>query len=214
MDYNEYRGVRSVVIAEVTQNSTTGYTASKWERMSGCQSLAVTKNESSESKFYDNAARIVIDAEGADELAVVLSILANYMRAKVDGVEYDETADMIINTPRKKKYFAIGYIAEKTDGTEEINIYYNGKFTGGGETHETKTDGTESSNVEYTYTGVHTTAEIYTKADGTKTTVKSAKFPVKGKITEAAIFGEFDEKDTSTLAPMTPDEIKALASAT
>ena len=213
MDYNEYRGVRSVVIAEVTQNSTTGYTASKWERMSGCQSLAVTKNESSESKFYDNAARIVIDAEGADELAVVLSILANYMRAKVDGVEYDEKSDMIINAPRKKKYFAIGYIAEKTDGTEEINIYYNGKFTGGGETHETKTDGTESTNVEYTYTGVHTTAEIYTKADGTKTTVKSVKFPVKGKITEAAIFGEFDEKDTSTLAPLTPDEIKALASA-
>ena len=79
MDYNEYRGVRSVVIAEVTKNTTGGYTASPWERMSGCQSLAVTKNESSESKFYDNAARIVIDAEGADELAVVLSILANYM---------------------------------------------------------------------------------------------------------------------------------------
>ena len=104
MEYNEYRGVRGVVIAEVTQNTTAGYTASKWERMSGCQSLGVTKNESSESKFYDNAARIVIDAEGADELAIVLSILANYMRAKVDGVEYDEATDMIIDAPKKKKY--------------------------------------------------------------------------------------------------------------
>lgn len=213
MEYNEYRGVRGVVIAEVTQNTSAGYTAGKWERMAGCQNIGVTKNESTEAKFYDDAARIVVDAEGADELAVVLSILANYMRAKVDGVEYDETADMIVNTPKKKKYFAVGYIAAKTDGTEEINIYYNGKFSGGGETHATKTDGTDSNNVEYTYTGTHTSAKIYTDKNGVMHTVKSAKFPIKGKITEAAVFGEFDEKDMSTLAPMTPDEIKALETA-
>lgn len=212
MNYNEYRGIRGVVIAEVTQNDTEGYVAGKWERMSGCQSLGVTKNESSESKFYDNAARIVVDAEGADELAIVLSILANKTRAKVDGVEYDASSDMIINTPKQKKYFAVGYIGEKTDGTEEINIYYNGKFSGGGETHNTKDDGTEGTNVEYAYTGVHTTAEIYTKSNGEKTTVKSVKFPIGNGITEAAVFGAFTD-DVSTLAPMTPDEIKALASA-
>lgn len=212
MTYNEYRGIRSVVVAEVTKNNTDEYTAGKWEEMAGAQSLGVTKNESSESHFYDNAARIVIDAEGADELAIVLSLLDNKTRAKVDGVEYDADSDMIVNTPKTKKYFAVGYIAEKTDGTEEINIYYCGKFSGGGETHNTKDDGTEATNVEYTYTGVHTTAKVYTKADGTKTTVKSAKFPIGGKITEAAVFGTFTD-GVSTLAPMTPDEIKALASA-
>lgn len=212
MTYNEYRGIRSVVIAEVTKNDTDGYTAEKWEELSGAQSLGVTKNESSESHFYDNAARIVIDAEGADELALVLSILDNKTRAKVDGVEYDTASNMIINTPKKRKYFAIGYIAEKTDGTEEANIYYCGKFSGGGETHNTKDDGTEATNVEYTYTGVHTTAKIYTTAGG-KITVKSAKFPLDGtKITEAKIFGTFTS-GVSTVSPMTPDEIKALVSA-
>ena len=212
MNYNEYRGIRSVVIAKVTKNDTTGYTADNWERMSGCQSLAVTKNESSESHFYDNAARVIIDAEGADELAIVLSLLANKTRAKVDGVEYDETTDMIIDTPRKKDYFAVGYIGEKTDGTEEINIYYCGKFSGGGETHNTKDDGTEATNVEYTYTAIHTMAQIVTKADGTKMAVKRAKFPIKDKVTEEAIFGTFTE-DVSSLAPMSPDKIKELASA-
>lgn len=210
MEYKEYRGIRKVVIAEVIKNDTTGYTAGKWEEFSGCQSLGVTKNESSESHYYDNAARIVIDAEGADELAIVLSILANKMRAKIDGVEYDEASDMIVDIPRKKKYFAVGYIGELTDGTEEINIYYNGKFSGGGETHNTKDDGTEATNVEYTYTGVHTTASIYTKADGRKVSVKRAKFPIKGKVTEEAVFGTFTD-GTSTIAPMTPDEIKTLA---
>ncbi len=209
MTYNEYRGIRSVVIAEVKKNDTDGYEAEKWEEMSGAQSLGVTKNESSESHFYDNAARIVIDAEGADELAIVLSILANKTRAKVDGVEYDAAADMIVNTPKKRKYFAIGYIAEKTDGTEEANIYYCGKFSGGGESHNTKDDGTEATNVEYTYTGVHTTAKIYTVSGTNKITVKSAKFPLKDKITEAAIFGQFTD-GVSTVAPLTPDEIKAL----
>lgn len=211
MNYTEYRGIRNVVFAKVETNDTDNYSAGKWERLSGCQSLAVTKNESSESHFYDNGSRIVVDAEGADELAIVLSILANKTRAKIDGVEYDEVSKMLIDTPKKKSYFAIGYIGEKTDGTEEVNIYYCGKFSGGGETHNTKDDGTEATNVEYTYTGVHTSARIYTVGDK-KMTAKRAKFPIEGKVTEAAVFGEFTE-DVSTLAPMTPDEIKALATA-
>ena len=210
MEYNEYRGIRSVVIAEVLTNNTDGYEAEPWQEFSGAQSLVVTKNESSESHFYDNAARIVIDAEGADELAIVLSVLANKTRAKVDGVNYEATQDMIVNTPKKRKYFAIGYIGELTDGTEEINIYYCGKFSGGGETHNTKDDGTEANNVEYAYKGVHTTAKIYTDADGTKHTVKSAKFPITKTVTEAKIFGTFTD-GVSTVKPLTPDEIKALA---
>lgn len=210
MEYNEYRGVRGLVIAEITDGE--AYTPQTWQELSGVQSVAVSKNESSESKFYDNAPRIVIDAEGADEITLVVSLLANKTRALIDGVDYDEAADMIINTPKKRKYFALGYIGEKTDGTEEFNICYKGKFTGGGETHETKTDGTESTNVEYTYTAIHTSAKILTKADGTKSTVKSIKVPASSKVTETAIFGNF-ANGVSTVEPLTPDEIKTLASA-
>ena len=210
MEYNEYRGVRGLVIAEITDGE--AYVPQTWQELSGVQSVAVTKNESSESKFYDNAPRIVIDAEGADEITLVVSVLANKTRALIDGVEYDEATDMIINTPKQRKYFALGYIGEKTDGTEEFNICYKGKFTGGGETHETKTDGTESTNVEYTFTAIHTSAKIRTKADGTKITAKSVKVPAGDKVTEAAIFGTFTA-GASTVKPLTPDEIKALASA-
>lgn len=212
MEYNEYRGVRGLVIAEVTADTGDTYTPSTWQELSGVQSVAVAKNESSESKFYDNAPRIVIDAEGADEITLVVSVLANKTRALIDGVEYDEKADMIINTPKKRKYFALGYIGEKTDGTEEFNICYKGKFTGGGETHETKTDGTESTNVEYTFTAIHTSSKILTTTAG-KNTVKSIKVPASTKVTEAAIFGTFTA-GVSTVKPLTPDEIKTLASAT
>lgn len=212
LEYNEYRGVRGLVYAEITKDDTDGYEVGKWMEMSGVQSIAVSKTESSESHFYDNAARIVIDAEGADELAMVLSLLANKTRATIDGVEYDDTSDMIINTPKKRKYFAVGYIGEKTDGEEEINIFYKGKFSGGGETHNTKDDGTEATNVEYTFTAVHTTAKIYTDKNGKQHTVKSAKFPISETVTEAAVFGTMTD-GTSTLEPKTPDEIKAIKTA-
>lgn len=210
MEYNEYRGIEGLVIAEVTEDSSDGYTADKWEQLSGVQSIAVSKNESAETHYYDNLAAIVVDAEGADEIELVLSILANKSRAKIDGIEYDEAHDMIINTPKKRKYFALGYIGEKTDGTKEFNICYKGKFSGGGETHNTKDDGTEATNVTYTYTAIHTTANIATNKDGEKKPAKSIKVPASTTITKAKVFGEFTD-GVSAVTVLTPDEIKALA---
>lgn len=209
MNYNEYRGVRGLVLAEVTKDDSTGYVADKWEELAGVQSVAVAKNESSETHYYDNMAAIVIDAEGADEVTLVVSILANKTRAKIDGVGYDETHDMIINTPKKRKYFALGYIGEKTDGTEEFNVLYKGKFSGGAETHNTKDDGTEATNVEYTFTAIHTSAKIYT-VDGVAQSVKSIKVPASTKITEAKVFGAFTA-GVSAVDVLTPDEIMALS---
>lgn len=203
MEYNEYRGVRGLVVAEVTADGST-YTAENWQELSGVQSVAVTKNESSESKFYDNAARIVIDAEGADEVTMTVSALANKTRAKIEGVDYDETNDMIIDTPKTKKYFAIGFIGEKTNGKEEFVILYKGKFTGGTITRNTKDDGTEASNVEYTFTAIHTAAKIYNGKSA-----KSVTVPASTNITEAKVFGEFTD-GSSSVAPLTPDAIKAL----
>lgn len=204
MDYQEYRGVSGLVLAEIEKDDTTAYTPKSWQELSGVQSVSVSKNESSESHYYDNAARIVIDAEGADEITLVVSILANKTRALIDGVDYDETTDMIINTPKQKKYFALGYIGEKTDGTREFNIFYKGKFSGGAETYNTKDDGTEATNVEYTFTAVHTTFKI----NGTKS-VKSVKVPESTTVTEAKVFGTFTA-GTSSVKPLTPTELKAL----
>ena len=209
MNYNEYRGVRGLVVAKVTKDDTTGYTADKWQELSGVQSVAIAKNESSETHFYDNKAAIVIDAEGADEVTLVVSVLANKTRALIDGVGYDEDHDMIVNTPKKREYFALGYIGEKTDGTEEFNVLYKGKFSGGAETHNTKDDGTEATNVEYTFTAIHTAAKIYT-VGGVAQSAKSVKIPASTTVTEAKIFGTFSD-GVSAVDVLTPDEIVALS---
>lgn len=209
MNYNEYRGVRGLVLAEVTKDDSTGYATEAWEMLAGVQSVAVAKNESSETHYYDNMAAIVIDAEGADEVTLVVSVLANKTRAKIDGVGYDEAKDMIINTPKQRKYFALGYIGEKTDGTEEFNVLYKGKFSGGAETHNTKDDGTEATNVEYTFTAIHTSAKVYT-VNGVAKSAKSIKVPASTSVTEGKIFGTFTD-GVSAVNVLTPDEIMALS---
>lgn len=206
MEYNEYRGVRGLVIAEITTDDGTTYEAGMWKKLSGVQAIATASNESSETHYYDNVPAIVISSEGSDDLTLTVSVLDLKTRALIEGLDYNETNKVFIKTPKNKKYFALGFIGKKTDGTEEFNIYYKGKFSGGNTTHNTENDGTEATNVEYTFTAIHTT----TKIAQTKTkTAKGVIVPTSEAVTEEKIFGTFTD-DTSTIKPLTPDEIVAL----
>lgn len=203
MEYNEYRGVRGLVIAEITSDNGT-YTTGTWQKLSGVQNVALATTESSETHYYDNLPAIVVDSEGADELTLTISVLDNKTRALIEGRTYIEGVDMLVKTPKTNKLFALGFIGEKTNGKEEFNILYKGKFTGGNETHSTKNDGTEANNLEYTFTAIYTTSGI---ASGKP--AKSVKVMASDKVTESAVFGTFTE-DVSTISPLTPDDIAEL----
>ena len=203
MEYNEYRGVRGLVIAEITEDNGT-YTTGTWQRLSGVQNVALATTESSETHYYDNLSAIIIDTEGADELTLTISVLENKTRALIEGRTYVEGVDMLVKTPKQNKLFALGFIGEKTNGVEEFNILYKGKFTGGNETHATKTDGAEATNLEYTFTAIYTASNIHNGKPA-----KSVKLSASDKVTEAALFGTFTE-DVSSLNVLTPDEIAQL----
>ena len=203
MEYNEYRGIRGLCVAEVTADNGT-YTAGKWQKLSGAQSVALSSNESNEAHYYDNVPAIVVSSEGADEVTLTVSVLDNKTRAFLEGREFAEASGMLVKTPKKNKIFALGFIGKKTNGEEEFNILYKGRFTGGGETHNTEDDGTEGTNVEYTFTAIYTTSPIYASKPA-----KSVKVKPTTKITEAKVFGEFTE-DVSDVSPLTPDAIAAL----
>lgn len=210
MEYKEYRGCRGLVVAEVLTDNATSYTTDKWIRLAGVQAITHAKTEDSEKHFYDNIAAIIVDAVEGDEVSLTVSIPANKTRALIEGNEYNETLDAIIRTGAKKKYFALGYIGAKDDGTEDINILYKGKFTGGNKVLNTKDDGTTTTNMEYTYTAVHTAHKGYTDSESKTKNVMSFECPISDDITEAAVFGTFTN-DESTLDAMTPDEIIALS---
>ena len=110
---------------------------------------------------------IVVDSEGDDTYTLTVSIPAKKTRALIEGTTYDEQTGALIGSKKVKKYFALGFIADKINGSEEYNWIYKGKFSGGGKTHTTKNDGTDATNMEYTYTSIHT-ATKYQKGGNCK----------------------------------------------
>lgn len=167
MKFEEYRGIRGLVLAELTEevqeDGSVKATYGEVIKLAGVQSVSGEVNESSESHYYDDMAAIVVDSEGEDTYTLVVSVPAKKTRALIEGTTYDEATGALIGTKKDKKYFALGFIADKIGGSEEYNWIYKGKFTGGNKTHNTKDDGAEGTNMEYTYTSIHTAAK-YAKA--------------------------------------------------
>lgn len=171
LKFEEYRGVRGLVIAELTEtveeDGTVTETYGTVQPLSGVQQVSAEVNEATETHYYDDMSAIVVDSEGEDTYTLVVSIPSKKTRALIEGTTYDDETGALIGTKKKKKYFALGFIADKLNGVEEYNWIYKGKFTGGNKTHDTKTDGTDATNMEYTYTSIHT-ATAYEKGGNCK----------------------------------------------
>lgn len=171
LKFEEYRGVRGLVIAELTEtleeDGTVTETYGAVQPLSGVQQVSAEVNEATETHYYDDMSAIVVDSEGEDTYTLVVSIPSKKTRALIEGTTYDDDTGALIGTKKKKKYFALGFIADKLNGVEEYNWIYKGKFTGGNKTHDTKTDGTDATNMEYTYTSIHT-ATAYEKGGNCK----------------------------------------------
>ena len=202
MKFEEYRGVKNLVAAELTETvNEKGETVATYGdviRLAGVQAVSGEVSESSETHYYDDMAAIVVDSEGADTYTLTVSVVEKKTRALIEGTTYDEATGALIGTQKKKKYFALGYIADTVSGVEEYNWIYKGKFTGGNKTHNTKNDGTDATNMEYTYTSIHTAGK-FAKAGN-----KPCKYLSVDNDGKANLDTFFDKVTT-------PDDLKATA---
>lgn len=212
--YKDYQGFRNVVAAEVTQDNSSGYAAGKWMQLEGAVECNVEISETSTPKYRDNKVVGSIFTEGADVATINMDILANKVRAWLEGRLYSEKTGAYIKAPKKIKTFALGFIAGFDDGSEEANIMYSTAVTSGTEAHKTLDDGTDVNTMEYTFTGAYTKATFEITIDGekVKVAVKSYKVPLSDKLTEEMIFGTFTDGESS-IDVLTPDEIEALVTA-
>lgn len=212
--YADYEGFRDVVAAEVTQDNGSGYVAGKWKQLEGAASMNLEVSESSTPYYRDNKAVGSYFTEGADVATVAMDILANKIRAWLEGRLYSEKTGALIKAPKQIKTYAFGCIGGKTDGTEEAIIMYSTSVVAGSEDHQTKTDSANATTMEYTFTGAYTKAKFDLTIDGEqyKVAVKSYRVPLTDKLTEEMIFGTFTDGE-STLEVLTPDKIEALVDA-
>lgn len=183
----EYRGVTDLVIAEVlTDNNKQGegYTTGQVIELAGVGEISKTTSNSSESKYYNNMAAIVINSTGADEIKCSVSVIPQDKLALITGQDYDEATGTLIEGERKVKYFALGYKTKKTNGDEIYVWRHKGTFNIPDNTHATENDGTDSNGQEITYTGISTTHK-FTK---TGKTAKAINVDVAKDLADVSTF--------------------------
>lgn len=207
--YADYRGLRGLCAAKITTDNGTSFVADKWHELEGAVSCSIEGEESSAAVFRDNVPVRNITSEGVDTATVNMDVLANKVRAWLEGRTYSETNDVYIKTPKNADQFVFAGIGEKTDGTEEAFIFYNCSVTGGNEERNTKDDGTDVTTVEYVFSGAYSKTQFNLGAAEGSKPVKRLVVPLSTAVTEAKLFGVFTD-GVSSIDPLTPDEIIAL----
>ena len=155
--YFEYRGVSNAVYAEITEDSIENFTTGTVKDFTGVSEIARSSESSNATHYYDNVPAIVIDSVGSDEITINSSGIPFDVLADINGLYWDNTLGMLVEQEGTSKYFAFGYITQKTDGTEVLVWRLKGKFSTVGLTSATKDDGTDANGQEVTFTGVSTT---------------------------------------------------------
>ena len=199
MDYQEYRGIRGLVAAEVLTDDAEKFECGVPFEVAGVAELSRTTETSNESHYYDNVPAVVIDSTGADEVTITASAIPFEALAKLTGQTYDASKGMFVEGERQAKYFAIGYITEKTDGTEVFVWRLKGKFNIPDSTHATKDDGAEANGQELVYTGINTAHKFEALNNKTAKAV-NVDTSVNTGVKEATFFAEVQTPDTVTVA--------------
>lgn len=192
--YYEYRGVSNAVYAEVTQDDSGNYTTGTVKDFTGVSEIAKTTDSANEPHYYDNIPAIIVSSTGSDELSINASGIPFDVLAEITGQYYDSATGMLVEQERTPKYFAFGYITQKTDGTEVLVWRLKGSFSIPDLTSTTQDDGTDANGQTLTYTGISTTHK-FTK-NGAPAKAVNIDTSVNQTITEETFFGTVQTPDT------------------
>lgn len=192
--YFEYRGVSNAVYAEITADTAENFTTGAVKDLTGVSEIGKTTDSANETHYYDNLPAIVIDSVGSDEITINTSGIPLDVLADITGQYYDQTTGMLVEQESTPKYFAFGYITDKTDGTKVLVWRLKGKFSIPGTTSATKDDGTDANGQELTYTGI-STVHKFTKT-GKPARAINIDTSVNQTITEEDFFAKVSTPDT------------------
>lgn len=206
----EFRGCKRLVYAEVTKDnnesgSSGGYVTGTVKALAPVAEISKSVETSSEAKYYDNKAQIIIDSEGADTVTFTVAVPDDATLAEITGRTYDSTKKMFIESEREQKYFAVGYVlGEVGEGEDERYVWrYKGTFNIPEETAATKNDGTDSNNMSLEFTGIYTDHEFTNgKGTGKKGSAKASFIRASSEVaTEEQWFAAVATPDTTFTSP-------------
>lgn len=199
----EYRGVEGLVAAEVlTDDNTTGYTTGDVFAIAGVAEISRTTDSSNEAHYYDNIPAVIVANTSSDEVTINASAIPFDVLATITGQNYDSATGTLIEGTRDLRYFALGYIAEKTNGDPVYVWRLKGTFNIPDTTNVTQNDGTDANGQELTFTGISTTHKFTKTNKGAKAVNVDV---AKGLAKVSDFFDEVTTPDSLTVAASTDD---------
>lgn len=194
----EFRGVDNLVYAEVIEDSADGIEFGDVKPLAPVAEIARSASSDSATKYYDNAPRIVVRSNGADEVTITTAVLPLGTLAEITGQYYDSALDMIVEGDPEEKYYAIGYRTKDTSGAYRYVWRLKGQFSIPEEDSKTEDDSTDSNGQELTYTGLKTTFKFEKGGKGAKDIVVQ-----EGKADVSTWFDQVQTPDTVQAKPGT-----------
>ena len=88
--YEEFRNCRNACIAMVTSDTSEEYKTGQVMPLAPLAEVSKTTATASESKYYDGAPLITVNAEGADTVTLTTTVLPLKTLATITGKQVDE----------------------------------------------------------------------------------------------------------------------------
>ena len=158
----EFRGVKNLVIAEVTKDDETGYATGSVISLAPVAEISKSVETSSAAHYYDNKAAIIINSEGEDTVTFTIAVPDDETFALITGRTFNSHNNTYIESERVQRYFAVGYVlGEVGEGEDERYVWrYKGTFNIPDETSATVDNGTDANNLSLVFTGIYTNFEF------------------------------------------------------
>lgn len=200
----EFRGVDNLYIAEVLKDDATGYVTETPVYLSAVAEIGKQTDSSSEARYYDNKAMMVVNSESADKITITMAPPTLDKLAKIIGKSFDSETGMLVESIRQNKYFALMYRTKGTDGEYRYVARLKGTFSIPEEANSTENDGTDTKNSSVEFTGIFTT---YNFTKGKKVGNSWEPSSVKGVVVDTR-YGLANVQNFFT-AVQTPDTVSS-----
>lgn len=197
----EWRGVSGLVYSPVITDDEDNFTTGTVKPLAGVAEISKTTDSASEPHYYDNAPLVVVSSTGADTVNINVSAIEDATLADITGQGYDDDLDMMIEQEREPKYFAIGYVTKKTDGSLIYVWRLKGTFGVPDQTNDTENAGTDANGQTLVYTGINTTHKFAKDGKSAKAINVNAS---SGKADVSTFFDTVQTPDTVSAAVVVP----------
>lgn len=152
------RGLKDVVIAEITADGIDAYTPSaEVEQLIPAGTITMSADSEKTDVYFDNVVFASAGTESATTVTIEGARLKPAMVAKITGKTIDETTGAIIDHGVwVEKYFALGARIQMLDGSEALVWFLKGTFSIPEETGRTIDDSTDADGMTLEFSAVGT----------------------------------------------------------